>query len=530
MSQGIKNIIRNNSDIWGIKVSGFNSQFGIFANAGVLVLDGEGLYLYLTLDRIKPDDSISSLLKEKKIGLLGGQNIIGNFMRIEVYDKNNSGVVDLANGLSDGSTTMTAEQIFDILNGKINIDLSDKADLAGDSNVVFRIAEGQQANDAVNLSQLNRINGIINNFPIYGNYFLKGFWNPTTGKYPKEDLAPSYAGWYWICSFDGNDPINERIWSEGDWCVYIGGNSAQPAGWMQIATVGNGVSTYSPQVPLGTKVPETHGGIVKNTTAEQLKGNTMSKMFDNILFPTVEAYVNPNKELKLTSNISAIYEVGTIVDYSLLSEFIRGTIINGDGSVNENKLIGIALSNGFKLFINDVFISANNIGSFTGQVTVSKGATRLNTSVEHGNGVGNYYNSKNEIGTNLNSQRVAGTLVSNVITISGRQKAFYGTGIIPTTPGEVRALSNNLMLSSSDTGTFNITIGAIFTKIAFAVPTGKNIKVYFVESSQADVTPTFTKSTMLINDAGIDTLLYDLYTTELATPYGVTSTYKVEIT
>jgi len=91
-------------------------------------------------------------------------------------------------------------------------------------------------------------------------------------------------------------------------------------------------SVYHPAVPLSTETPEKVGGIEAGTLASALDGNTFSKMFDLILFPTITPTLsNPYESFAKTND--NLYEIGDVINVDGLVTFNRGSILepwNGD--------------------------------------------------------------------------------------------------------------------------------------------------------------------------------------------------------
>lgn len=277
------------------------------------------------------------------------------------------------------------------------------------------------------------------------------------------------------------------------------------------------------------------GGIEAGTTVGDLKSMnlTFPALVDMLLFPTVDASVATNKSLSLSATgAPSTVEVGTSITAVLTAVFNRGKIRNGDNS-NGPDLVGNPTSYTFSgPGVTDGTVSSNALTETitADSINASFGANRWQVSVQHDAGTGDYFTNKNTVSTSLDALRVAATISSNSNTINGRYYAFYGVGSIPTDSASVRALPNKLFLSANNTGTFTILILAGENKIAFAVPSGKTVKVTFRESSAADVTGSFTKSTIDVLDAGAQQVSYDLYTSSLAgTGYGSDSNYDVTV-
>ena len=102
---------------------------------------------------------------------------------------------------------------------------------------------------------------------------------------------------------------------------------------------------------------------------------------------------------------------------------------------------------------------------------------------------------------------------------------------VGSTPNEsslVRQLNNSNFVGNVS---FNITIPTNTKEVAFYIPDNYNLEdVLYVESSNADVTSTFTSSNMNVNDAGSNPVGYNKYIAVIGgTGYPNSATYKVTI-
>ena len=100
-------------------------------------------------------------------------------------------------------------------------------------------------------------------------------------------------------------------------------------------------SVYHPAVPLSTETPEKVGGIDAGTLASALDGNTFSKMFDLILFPTITPDISLPFETFSKTN-SNLYEIGDVTDIDGLVSFNRGNITEPwNGNAFQNYTSGL---------------------------------------------------------------------------------------------------------------------------------------------------------------------------------------------
>jgi len=295
--------------------------------------------------------------------------------------------------------------------------------------------------------------------------------------------------------------------------------------------------TYTSSIPPATTSPgwTIPGGL----TVGDVTGQTFSDFIDNYLFPTVFSTISVAKSviLSFTPSLSTV-EVGTTLDPTLTATFNQGDIENGDGSSGPdlvglaNKFTftgpGISTTSVVDTSTNPTSITTSDTGFTTSQVAF--GSNVWNVLVNHDIGTGLYYDSKGGVDTSLDGSRVAGNVSDNSNTITGRYYGFYDTGILPANSSEVRTGTDRVFLNGSNNGSFTITIAASEPLVFFAVPAGKTATVLYVESSNADVTGSFSVTTFNVDDAGGNPVSYDVYTTTIGGGgYPSTANYSVTI-
>lgn len=107
-----------------------------------------------------------------------------------------------------------------------------RANLNGNSTQIFQVKDGVNANDAVNVSQLQALGAGLT---------FSGNWDPAltssepTWPFPDETLTtPTDIGKFWVCNRDGYDKSGQ-FWDQGDWIVFQGpGTGADAADWGKI--------------------------------------------------------------------------------------------------------------------------------------------------------------------------------------------------------------------------------------------------------------------------------------------------------
>lgn len=109
--------------------------------------------------------------------------------------------------------------------------------------------------------------------------------------------------------------------------------------------------SYTTNLPDSLVVPQTIGGINKGTKVADLKGSTISQMFDNLLFPEVQPTIQaPSATIhfKDTFSSNGVYEVGTTapIAANFNTSFDRGTC-TVVGQANKNRAGNLDSGNSF---------------------------------------------------------------------------------------------------------------------------------------------------------------------------------------
>lgn len=334
----------------------------------------------------------------------------------------------------------------------------------------------------------------------------------------------------YIPLFDGSNTI-------GDSSLYMDGSTLVAINVDASAFIVNGnklKAVYDPALSDTLEVPVTVGGILATTTVADLRNKTYEQLWNELLFPTVMAYVETTNSALLSGISTSTLEVGTPMAPSTTATYNPGDINNGDDSNGPN-LTGDGNNYEFKLpggATDGTYATAGNSQGhvFSSQAIVF-GSNIWSVTIDYDAGTGAYYDNKGNLGTNLNALRVAGSRSDNSNTITGRRYAWYGAGgTTPTNSAGVRALGNKIFLSATNTGTFDISIPSSTANVYFFLPIGKIVLVQYVESSFADVTSSFTSGAISVNDAGGSAQSYESWTTTIGGGgYPSTATYRVTI-
>jgi len=261
------------------------------------------------------------------------------------------------------------------------------------------------------------------------------------------------------------------------------------------------------------------------TAASVWGSKTIVQVLDTILFPTILASISRNKSASLvTSPSTSTVEVGTVVNRTLTAVLDTGQIQNGNETAGPT-LVGGPLSTNAYVFtgtgINKTTQTANAL-SIVGSEAIL-GANTWNVTINHSIGTGDYYNNKGEVGTNLDANRVAGTVTDSTSVITGKYKHFFGpSASAVTSSAEVRGLSNSRF---DNTGSF---VTPIFNDVKFviAIPATRTL-VSVITSNNETITANFVLSTFNVNDAGGNAVSYDVYTFTSVIALGVTATVTI---
>ena len=251
-----------------------------------------------------------------------------------------------------------------------------------------------------------------------------------------------------------------------------------------IDITGNNISTsYNTTIP--DSVISVSVGGASPTAASVWKTKNIVQALDDILFPTILASVGSAKSINLTvSGSSGTLEIGSSYSRTLTATFLRGTIIDGNGTLNANPLVGVDTNFTFTGTGISSTTQTSNILSFT--TSIVSGSNNWAVTANHGAGTGAYFNNKGIAGTNLDPQRVSGTVTdsSSSPTITGVYPYYYLKSNSPITPASmVIAIQNGTATKviASSTGTLSIPYQPSAEYLAVAYPNTSTVKTrYFV--------------------------------------------------
>lgn len=219
--------------------------------------------------------------------------------------------------------------------------------------------------------------------------------------------------------------------------------------------------------------------------ASAWKSKNLVQVLDDILFPTILASISSAKSLTLAvSGSSGTLEIGSSHSRTLTATFGRGTILDGNGSLNANPLVGAATG---YTFTGTGISSTSQAGatlSFTAAIV--SGSNSWAVTAAHAAGSGQYFDNKGVAGTNLDASRSAATATasSSTPTITGVHPYYYLKRSTPiTTADMVAAIQNGTATKviAASTGTLSIPYAPSAEYLAVAYPSTSTTKTrYFV--------------------------------------------------
>jgi hypothetical protein len=217
--------------------------------------------------------------------------------------------------------------------------------------------------------------------------------------------------------------------------------------------------------------------------ASAWKSKNLVEVLDDILFPTLLASVGSAKSLNLAvSGASGTLEIGSSHSRTLNAAFGRGTILNGTGSTNANPLVGTASEFTFTGTGISSTSQAGNELAFTASVV--SGANNWAVTATHAAGTGTYTDNKGVAGTNLDAQRVAGSVTdsSSSPAITGVHPYYYLKSASPITAAAMVAAIQNgtaTKVIAASTGTLSIPYAPNAEYLAVAYPSTSTTKTRY---------------------------------------------------
>jgi len=332
-------------------------------------------------------------------------------------------------------------------------------------------------------------------------------------------------------------PIFTSAYKIEDSSLYIDGDKNLQVD-ASIYQQGKLIGVYDPSLSDSLAMPDAIGGLLADTSVAFLRGNTIDYLFNELLFPTVLAYIETANSALLSGISTSISEVGTSLSPATTGTYNPGDINNGD-ETNGPNLTGDGNFYTFKLpddSVDGTYTTAGNSQAHAfSAYNIEFGSNTWDVSISYDADTTAYYDNKSNPGTNLDAQRVAGIKTDDSPIVYGRRYTWWdaSSGAAPTTSATIRALPNKQLLGGSNTGTFDIDILIGIKEVFFYIPDdGKTVTVNYEESFDLDVTADFLPATaQAVDDAGSTSQSYLLYAATIpGVGYTENATYRVTIT
>jgi hypothetical protein len=302
-------------------------------------------------------------------------------------------------------------------------------------------------------------------------------------------------------SLSGLTDVTLNNTTSGDTLLYINGE------WVNSLFTGDVI--YTNPAP----TPNPVGGI---PAGETFSGRTMQQMWDQLLYPTILPTYS-NKYASISGVNSNRVEVGSTFSFTLVHSFNQGVIDSKDSHA-DIPLVGSELSYNFS----GPGLTGNNVS-----YVAINGLMTWEVVIQHSEGTGLYYDSTGTLASNLDHLRVAGQS-SAINSKRGSYYQWYGvsTTPLPTNSSEIRLLSHSWIDND-----FTISIIQGQTYVAWYRPqindTG-NMKVIYVESSNADLTTEIIRTSIQVDDANGVSVNYYKYEHNIGgTGYAADATYHI---
>jgi len=382
-----------------------------------------------------------------------------------------------------------------------------------------------------NMANINLTTGIVTNgqFPVDGDTYFKSVSEITS-----KDINNEAFGYYERMLIKIVEDNSTWEWREVETAGEVGGlfssNYTYPNG-----LVSNGIdysnrefnffifiskSIFDSDLDADLEMQEDVGSIKAGTKISDLQGMTFTEYIEEQNFPTIDAYISVPANVTLSGQDTNQNEVGTSIVQSFSVTLDKGTINNGNNTyagevVGDMTLITVLNPD------NNISASLSNPTSNTEVATTSNYSIGLGTNtwkVDVENGVGTTTYSDNKGGTDtistIESAKVDETRDRVSFSMSGKYYRYHYLGVensSPTISADVRALEKSF-LSTSNTGSWTLSIPKNTQEVSFYIPSGKTHEVIDTGNLNNVLTDTFVESNITIDDAGGNGTSYTKYT------------------
>jgi hypothetical protein len=284
-----------------------------------------------------------------------------------------------------------------------------------------------------------------------------------------------------------------------------------------LAISGNSLATaYNSSIADGV-VSVSVGG-APAAPASAWKAKNIVQVLDDILFPTILASVGSAKSITLgVSGASGVLEIGSSIARTLTATFTRGTILDGNGSVNANPLVGDATGYTFTGTGISSTSQAGNTLAFT--TAIVSGSNNWAVTAAHAAGSGSYFDNKGVSGTNLAASRVAGTATdtTSAPTITGVHPFYHFRSSSPISAAAMVAAIENgtatkIIVDSTGTLTMPYAPSAQFLAIAYPSTSTTKTRYFVTALDNGAITVVFQPVTTLSVTTALWTQSYKIHT------------------
>jgi hypothetical protein len=291
-------------------------------------------------------------------------------------------------------------------------------------------------------------------------------------------------------------------------------------------------SVYSSTLDPSVASPQDVGGIPAGTTVADITGDTFSSLFSDLLFPTINSYIDDASNLSIGGFDTGSLEVGTNYSFTAAMSYDVGVIDNGDGSiagaVTGNALtFNLANPDGVNYTNNSVVSNSDSTNTATYVMTL--GSNVWTFSGTNSVGTTTYTNNKGAAEVVSSIEAAKADLVPTNITLSktGYYPLFYGMSINDTTSvGTGLYLNSDLTKNIASTGNRSVSLNGTDEYVYFAYPSSSGALASIIDGNGFDVTSSFILYSVNVTSSGQDiewTEQYNIYrTTSVTTVIGQT--------
>jgi len=231
-------------------------------------------------------------------------------------------------------------------------------------------------------------------------------------------------------------------------------------------------------------------------------GSNLEDFINQIVAPVLSPSIGTMNSVIFNGVSTQTREIGEIISETGSAAYYTG-IIKSLNPVADVPLTGPSTGSAFS------GTGITNVGAINTPVVAG---TNMWTVVESFSvGSAPYYKSDGTVDSSLDGQRGPGTVTDNSNIITGRYRYWYSVGTAPSSSVGVRSLTDKGFFP---VGSFTMMIPINTPVLSFFLPaTHGTVTVTYTESSNADVTGSFTETAMPVNDGGGTSVGYSKFET-----------------